>query len=130
MERLKIIREKKGLTQTQAAEQLNISRVNYNRYENGEREPDNATLIKLAQFFNVSTDFLLGNVFYDNSPEMYPYKDEPLPNHTERPATSSEEEVSPADLELARKIKNLPPEKRKAIEILVGPDEQAAGVGN
>ena len=38
--------------------------------------------------------------------------------------------VSPEDLALLEKLKNLSPEKRKAIEILAGDDEQAAGVGN
>ncbi|VBB05613.1 Hypothetical protein LUCI_0823 [Lucifera butyrica] len=59
-ERLKELREKSGLNQSQAAEKLGISRVNYNRYENGEREPDNATLSRLANFFGVTTDYLLG----------------------------------------------------------------------
>lgn len=59
-ERLRQVRQSKGLTQTQAAEKLGLSRVNYNRYENNEREPDNATLIKLADFFGVTTDYLLG----------------------------------------------------------------------
>lgn len=69
--RLKILRENRGLTQTQVAEQLQISRVNYNRYENGEREPDNATLTRLADFFGVSVDYLLGRT------------DEPQPSITD-----------------------------------------------
>lgn len=64
-DRLKKLREKSGLNQTQAAEKLNLSRVNYNRYENGEREPDNNTLKSIAIFFGVTTDYLLGK---DNHP--------------------------------------------------------------
>ncbi|MCX7780346.1 MAG: XRE family transcriptional regulator [Negativicutes bacterium] len=59
-DRLKNLRENRGLTQTQVAEQLQMSRVNYNRYEKGEREPDNATLARLADFFGISVDYLLG----------------------------------------------------------------------
>jgi transcriptional regulator with XRE-family HTH domain len=59
-ERLKLLRELSGLTQTQAAEKLNIHRVNYNRYEKGERAPDQDTLIRIAQFFNTTADYLLG----------------------------------------------------------------------
>lgn len=60
-ERLKLLRELSGLTQTQAAERLAINRVNYNRYEKGERSPDQETLIRIAQFFNTTIDYLLGN---------------------------------------------------------------------
>lgn len=59
-ERLKLLRELSGLTQTQAAEKLDIHRVNYNRYEKGERTPDQDTLIRIARFFNTTTDYLLG----------------------------------------------------------------------
>ncbi len=59
-DRLKKLRIKSGLNQTQAAKKLNLSRVNYNRYENGERDPDDDTLKVIATFFNVSTDYLLG----------------------------------------------------------------------
>ena len=58
--RLIEVREKKQLRQVEAAKLLSISPVTYNRYEKGEREPDHSTLSKLAKFFNVSTDYLLG----------------------------------------------------------------------
>lgn len=48
------------LSQTAVAKQLNISSVNYNRYEKNQRSPDNETLVLLADFFNVSVDYLLG----------------------------------------------------------------------
>ena len=38
---------------------LNISQNTISRYETGEREADYATLIRLADYFNVSTDYLL-----------------------------------------------------------------------
>lgn len=59
--RLRFLRERNGLLQKEAAEKLNIGQVTYNRYEKGEREPDINTLKKLAEFFNVTTDYLLGN---------------------------------------------------------------------
>ena len=57
---LKEIREERGLSQRQAALGLNLSPTVYNRYENGLREPSNAMLIHLADYFNVTTDALLG----------------------------------------------------------------------
>lgn len=58
--RLRELRQEKKLSQADVAEFLQISRQAYNFYETGKREPDNETLQKLASFFNVSTDYLLG----------------------------------------------------------------------
>jgi len=59
-ERLEILRLKKELTHQQMADMLGVTRQAYSNYENGKREPDFATLEKLANFFKVSTDYLLG----------------------------------------------------------------------
>ncbi len=59
-ENLKSLRIKKELTQQQLADLLKINRVTYTQYELDKREPDNTTLIALADFFNVTTDYLLG----------------------------------------------------------------------
>ena len=58
-ERVKELRKSKGLTQRQMAAALGITERSYQRYE-AENNPNNDTLIKLADFFNVSTDYLLG----------------------------------------------------------------------
>ena len=58
-ERLKELRKEKGLTQQKVADSLNISQPNYRRWESGERSPSGETLIMLADYFNVSTDYLL-----------------------------------------------------------------------
>lgn len=60
MLRLKEIRQEKGITQLTVAEFLSISRVAYTNIENGKRDPDTQTLIKLAEFFDCSVDLLLG----------------------------------------------------------------------
>jgi len=57
---LRELRTKKGFSQKQLAEMLNVAQNTISQYENGTREPDAATLIKLANFFSVSTDYLLG----------------------------------------------------------------------
>ena len=61
METLLKLRKSKGATQKELADFLGISRQAYANYENGNREPDNNTLLKLASYFNVSVDYLLGN---------------------------------------------------------------------
>ena len=60
LERLRELREQKGLNQTEVANDLHISRQSYNFYENGQREPNQEMLLKLADYYNVTTDYLLG----------------------------------------------------------------------
>lgn len=60
MLRIKELREQKKLTQQQVAEALHISRQVYGFYENGKREPNIETIIRIANYFGVSTDYLLG----------------------------------------------------------------------
>lgn len=57
---LKELRKKNGLTQQDVANQLKINRVNYNRYELENGEPDIKTLCKLADFYHVTLDELVG----------------------------------------------------------------------
>lgn len=59
-EHLKQLRENKKLTQQEMADKLGIARGTYAHYEINRREPDNATLARLADFFGVTTDELLG----------------------------------------------------------------------
>jgi transcriptional regulator with XRE-family HTH domain len=60
VQRLRSLREKKGISQSEAARRLNIVRSTYSNYEAGNREPDNDTLQMLANFYEVSNDYLLG----------------------------------------------------------------------
>lgn len=58
---LKKLRNDKSLTQQKLANILGIPRGTYAHYEIGKREPDNATLLLLANFFKVTVDYLLNN---------------------------------------------------------------------
>lgn len=58
--KLKEIREENGFTQNQIAEFLNIRQNTYSQYENGKRQLPIDVLIKLAKFYKVSTDYILG----------------------------------------------------------------------
>lgn len=59
-ERLRELRQNKGLSQSQLAEALNISKSAISMYELGRREPDLETLEGIADFFNVDINYLLG----------------------------------------------------------------------
>lgn len=58
--RLKMLRSEKKITQEELGKVVNVTKVSISGYENGNRTPDTETLQKLADFFNVSTDYLLG----------------------------------------------------------------------
>lgn len=58
--RLKELRQKKKLTQQQLGDIIHVSKVSVSGYERGERSPDRETLTSIADYFDVSTDFLLG----------------------------------------------------------------------
>lgn len=60
MNRIKELRKEKGMTQAELAKILNVSDRSVGFYETGERDPDTETLNKLANFFDVSVDYLLG----------------------------------------------------------------------
>lgn len=58
--RLKELRENKGITQRQLSEETGMSFQSISFYEHGEREPGVKALISLADYFNVSIDYLVG----------------------------------------------------------------------
>lgn len=58
--RLKELRLKKGLTQTELGEKVGVKQNTFTNWENGKREPNFENLIKLADFFEVSLDWLFG----------------------------------------------------------------------
>ena len=57
--RLKHLRKQKGISQIKLAMDLSMNQNSISRYENEIREADYATLIKFAEYFNVSVDYLL-----------------------------------------------------------------------
>ena len=59
-ERIKSLRLKRGLTQKELGEQLDVSTVSIRHWETGTKSPSMSAIISLAQIFRVSTDYLLG----------------------------------------------------------------------
>lgn len=60
IKRMRDLREDHDKTQQEIAELLNMHRSVYRRYESGERETPSWVIVKLAQYYRVSTDYLLG----------------------------------------------------------------------
>jgi transcriptional regulator with XRE-family HTH domain len=65
-DRIHLLREKHALTQEELAGRLGISRASLSHYETSRREPDYETMNKIATFFKVSIDYLLGR---SNNPD-------------------------------------------------------------
>lgn len=57
--RLKFLREQRRISQVKLAMDLDMNQNSISRYETGAHEADYATLIKFADYFNVSVDYLL-----------------------------------------------------------------------
>lgn len=59
-ERLLELRRASGLTQKQVADALGIHSITYLHYEKDQREPPLDTVVRIAAFYDVTTDYLLG----------------------------------------------------------------------
>ena len=59
-ERLKQLREEKGVTQKEVARAIGVTPSAYANYEQGTREPSIQILINLCKYFKVTSDFLIG----------------------------------------------------------------------
>lgn len=73
--RLKELRKQHGMTQEELAKELGMSTSAIALYETKKRKPDPETLNKFADFFQVSTDYLLGRT---DNPQAYPSEFEDL----------------------------------------------------
>ena len=97
---LKKMREQKKLTQQDVADGINVNSSTYKNYEYGRREPDLETVSKLADFYGVTTDYLLGR--------------EPLPNPFAELNLSNDDEAA-----VMEKFMSLPDSFRAcALELL------------
>lgn len=93
-ERLKSLRLEAHLTQKNIADTFGTSPQSYAQWEKGLRKPSQQSLEKLAKFFNVSTDYLLGNTDIKNP----------------------EETISDVDMLFRRTSKDLTPEQQEVFK--------------
>lgn len=88
---LKELLELHSITQKQLAEALNISPSTLGNYIQGIREPDYGTLIRIADYFRVTTDFLLSHHASGDAPDMGSHQ-EALLLHIFRSLTTEQQE--------------------------------------
>jgi len=60
MDRIKLLRLQNNVTQAELGKYLNVKSNTISRYENGSREPDIDVVLKIADYFHVTTDYLFG----------------------------------------------------------------------
>ncbi|GAO27829.1 helix-turn-helix domain-containing protein [Geofilum rubicundum] len=96
---IKKIREQKGMLQKQVAAELNIGTTNYNKLENGNREPSVKELQQLATLFDLTVDQVLN--FEDDMP-----KEVSLENKTEMEQFKLIQQLEEEDKQTVMKIIN------------------------
>lgn len=90
-DQLRQLRNIKKVNQSEVAEFLNIDRSTYGKYETGDSSPDYDKLIKLADYFGVSIDYLLGRTDIKKAPETIAAHREGEGDWTEEELQSIEE---------------------------------------
>lgn len=73
IDRLRELREDQDLSQTEIASVLGISQQHYSKYENGEHEIPLRHFVKLAEYYHVSADYLIGRCRLDEKTPMELY---------------------------------------------------------
>lgn len=73
---IKRLRKQKGISQADLAESINVSQAAIASWEGGSRRPDLDTVLELARFFDVTTDYLLGNVRNEEDDELWSFREE------------------------------------------------------
>lgn len=109
-ERLRMARERAGLSQLDVYKAINLSNKSLSRYENDATTPDPETIKALIELYDVSADFILG--LSDEMGQARPYG-------TSKSKPKVAEAITFGDKELIKKLESLSPEtKEKAAEYI------------
>lgn len=100
---LKTLRTKKGISQQTLADAIGSSQQSINKYENHKIEPDIDTLIKIADYFETSVDYLIGHTDIDRVIEDVKKYD-----------------LGASESELIDNYRKLSPKQRDSIESVIG----------
>ena len=108
------LRQDRGLTQKELGKILSVSTGTISNYENGVHYPDLEKLVQLADYFQVSTDYLLGRREYTKTAraaQTYHSQDETL-------------------TKIIHGLLQLPEDRRQALALIIGDMEQRAAALN
>lgn len=107
-DKIKKLRLKNDLQQKDLVEYLKVAKSTYSQYESGDRTPDLETLKKIANFYNVSVDFLLDN----HEPSL------------EEQKQLIKDELGDDAFALFKRLKNATPEQLKYIKLILDADDE------
>lgn len=95
MNKIKELRKRKGITQINFCHRFNIAQSTLSGWENEKWQPDSETLIKLAEFFGVSVDYLLGRDEVTLADRLSGWED------------SAMEKLSPIEYEMVQRFRDV-----------------------
>ncbi len=98
MTRIRELRQKQGLSQAALAKSVNVDQTAVSKWELEKSFPDIAVALRVADYFGVSIDYLLG-------------RDE----IKKEPVTNNDDGLTEFDKDIIRRIRNLPPEKAEIV---------------
>lgn len=113
MLRIKEIRKQKRITAKELAEYVNVAESTMSLYENGKREPDFSTLLKISEFLETSIDYLLGNTETEKPAGEGELEDNVILMH--RDGKVIRKEFSKEQMDMLFKMIDAVPEKPKDI---------------
>lgn len=100
MSRIRDIRKQNGVTMKELGKAVGVGESTISMYENGKRQPDNTMLMKIADYFSVSVDYLLGRDEQQKKPTV---EDDGLSDR-QRAFMESVRSMSPEDLDLLESL--------------------------
>lgn len=127
-------RSLKGHTQQQVADLTQLSRARLNNYEQGIREPDIGTTIKLADFYGCTTDYLLGKTDHPFIMTINSVREQNghYKENNDNSSKSNTTQLSPDELALIEKYRKMKDDEKDTLHKVanhIAPDEQAAAAG-
>ena len=114
--KLLALRREKGVTQKVLAKSLSLSERGYQKLEHGTTTPTIETVTKLCDYYNVSSEYLLG--YTDDPKGLWTEGFFSAMNDTAK-KMKEKSEISDAELAIIEKLRALPPEKQQIVESLL-----------
>ncbi|MCR1993497.1 helix-turn-helix domain-containing protein [Bacillus subtilis] len=102
--KIKKLREEKKMKQQEVADKLGIARTTYASYEQGKREPDHETLIKIADYYNVTIDFLLREESQETQDEIFNEQARKILEDPDTLVAAADGKITASILEAAQRI--------------------------
>ncbi|AYK60093.1 MULTISPECIES: helix-turn-helix domain-containing protein [Bacillus] len=102
--KIKKLREEKKMKQQEVADKLGIARTTYASYEQGKREPDHETLIKIADYYNVTIDFLLRGESQETQDEIFNEQARKILEDPDTLVAAADGKITASILEAAQRI--------------------------